>query len=70
MVDICNHFGKTAADCIAFGDSMNDAEALAAAGLGIAMGNAEQALKDIADKVCDRCENDGIAKALQALGLI
>lgn len=27
-------------------------------------------LKAIADKICDSCENDGIAKALQELGLI
>lgn len=70
MLDVCHHFEKTAADCIAFGDSMNDAEILTAAGLGIAMGNADEKVKAIADKVCDRCENDGIAKALQELDLI
>ena len=70
MLDICKHFGKTADACIAFGDSMNDAEILLAAGLGIAMGNAKAQVKEIADIVCDRCENDGIAKALWKLGLI
>ena len=70
MLDVCRHFGKTAADCIAFGDSMNDVEILTAAGLGIAMGNADEKVKAIADKVCDRCENDGIAKVLRELGLI
>lgn len=70
MLDVCQHYGKTAADCIAFGDSMNDSEIILAAGLGVAMGNAEQALKNIANMVCDNCENDGIAKALQNLGLI
>ena len=70
MMDVCNYYNKTAKDCIAFGDSMNDAEIISAAGLGVAMGNAEQELKDIANMICDNCENDGIAKALQNLGLI
>ena len=70
MLDVCQHYGKTAADCIAFGDSMNDSEIIFAAGLGVAMGNAEQKLKDIADMVCDSCENDGIAKALHHLAII
>lgn len=70
MTDICHHFGMTHADCIAFGDSMNDAEILTAAGLGIAMGNAEPTLKELADTVCESCEDDGIAKSLHKLGLI
>jgi len=70
MLDVCRHFGKTAADCISFGDSMNDVEILTTAGLGIAMGNADEKVKAIADKVCDSCENDGIAQALLELGLI
>lgn len=70
LKDLCDYLGCLPSDCIAFGDSMNDAEILRAAGLGIAMGNADQALKAIADKICDSCENDSIAKALQELGLI
>ena len=70
MLDLCGHFGMTAADCIAFGDSMNDSEILETAGIGVAMGNAEESLKAIADMVCDRCENDGIARAIHELGLI
>lgn len=70
MADVCQYFGMGAADCIAFGDSMNDAEILSAAGLGIAMGNADPRLKEIADTVCESCEEAGIAKALRRLGLI
>ena len=69
LQEICRHLGKTAADCVAFGDSMNDAEILKAAGLGIAMGNAETRVKELADMVCDRCENDGLAKAMLDLDL-
>lgn len=69
LKDICNHLGVDPDHCIAFGDSRNDSEIILAAGMGIAMGNAEQELKDIANFVCDSCENDGIAKALYDLGL-
>ena len=70
MMDVCHHYGVTADDCIAFGDSRNDSEIILAAGLGVAMGNADAELKSIANLVCDRCENDGIAKAFHDLGLI
>ena len=67
---LCRHLGMTTADCIAFGDSMNDSEMLQTAGIGVAMGNAPDAVKALADLVCDRCECDGIAKALKQLDLI
>ena len=41
-----------------------------AAGTGIAMGNAEEALKAVADRITDDCDRDGIAKALEELGII
>ena len=67
--EICDHLNVRIASTIAFGDSMNDAEILSVAGLGVAMGNADPVLKEQADMVCDRCENDGIAKALDLLNL-
>ena len=66
---LCRQLGCTRADCIAFGDSMNDAEILRAAGLGIAMGNAEPAVKALADSVCESCSEDGVARTLDRLGL-
>ncbi len=67
---ICEHFGADPSDAIAFGDSMNDAEMLKAAGLGIAMGNADPELKALADMICESCEAEGITKALKQLKLI
>lgn len=67
---ICQHLGVDPADCIAFGDSMNDAEMLQAAGIGIAMANSEDGVKEIADQVCESCEEDGVAKALERMMLI
>lgn len=70
LIRICQYLTADPKDCVAFGDSMNDAEILRAAGTGIAMGNAEDHVKEIADQVCERCDEDGIAKALTRLGLI
>lgn len=70
LQEVSQYYHKTPADCIAFGDSMNDAEILQAAGLGIAMGNAEPHVKELADDICESCKDDGVAKALASLHLI
>lgn len=49
---------------------MNDAEILQAAGTAIVMGNLGSRLRMHADIICDCCENDGVMKALQQLGII
>jgi Cof subfamily protein (haloacid dehalogenase superfamily) len=67
--EICQHFGADVSRSIAFGDSMNDAEMLTAAGIGVAMGNAEEKVKALADRVCESCAEDGIARELERLGL-
>lgn len=64
LLEICDFFGASPEDCIAFGDSMNDASMLRAAGTGVAMGNAGDDVKAIADRVCGACNDDGLAKAL------
>lgn len=64
MLRMCRHYGLTAADCVAFGDSMNDAAVLKAAGEGWAMGNSAPKVKALADRVCGNCEEDGLAIAL------
>jgi hypothetical protein len=67
---ICDYYNTTPEACIAFGDSMNDAEILTAAGLGIAMANSSDEVKALADTVCGACEEDGVAKALIEMGLV
>ena len=54
-------------DYIAFGDSMNDWEMLKNAQVSVAMGDAEQKLKDICTLVTDTAGNDGIYKAVMSL---
>lgn len=52
---------------IAFGDGLNDLSMLSFADIAIAMGNAVDELKQIADKVTLSNDEDGIAFALQEL---
>ncbi len=47
-------------EAIAFGDGTNDIEMLQAVGTGVAMGNATNDVKDIADDICKSVEEDGI----------
>lgn len=50
---------------IAFGDNYNDIEMLKAVGMGIAVGNANVEVLQIADAVTDTNKNDGVAKAIK-----
>ena len=67
---ICNDAGIDIAQTVAFGDSYNDIYMLRDAGMGIAMGNAEEEVKAAANMITDDCDHDGIAKALEKLGII
>lgn len=67
---ICQYYGADMKDTIAFGDSMNDYEMMRAAGCSIAMGNACEELKDMADYVCGNVWDDGIYYEFQRMGFI
>jgi hydroxymethylpyrimidine pyrophosphatase-like HAD family hydrolase len=67
---VAAYHGLDKADTIACGDSDNDSAMIRNAGLGIAMGNAVDSLKEIAGWVTDSIENDGLAKAFKKYGLI
>lgn len=66
---ICRHFGADAKDTVAFGDSMNDYGMMEYAGISVAMGNACDELKEIADRVCGSVEEDGIYYELKRMGI-
>ncbi|MCI5722670.1 MAG: Cof-type HAD-IIB family hydrolase [Erysipelotrichaceae bacterium] len=51
-------------EVIAFGDAGNDISMLKYAGIGVAMENAQDEVKAIADEITDDNDHDGIAKAL------
>src|SRR5699024_9067456 len=67
---ICQHYHASLQDTIAFGDSMNDSEMIQCAGIGIAMENACEELKTIADTICESVQNDGIFHELKRMELI
>lgn len=65
--DICRVLGISPAEVIAFGDAQNDIPMLQEAGMGVAMGNASDAVKAAADYVTLSNNEDGIAAALETL---
>ena len=67
---VLDHYHTDLSNAVAIGDSMNDIELIRAAGFGIAMGNAVDALKENADYVTKDIADDGFAHALRQLCLI
>jgi len=57
--------GIEPSEIMACGDGMNDYEMVAGAGLGVAMGNAMEALKEAADFITGTNEEDGVAYAVE-----
>lgn len=56
--------GYTRDQLIACGDGMNDITMVSYAGLGVAMENAQSALKSRADYITDTNDNDGVAEVI------
>ena len=52
-------------EVIAIGDNYNDREMIMYAGVGVAMGNAPDPIKTVADYITDTNEQDGVRKALE-----
>lgn len=57
---VAHHFGIERSQVIAIGDSWNDIEMIEYAGLGVAMGNAVQPLKEKADYITKTNNDDGV----------
>lgn len=65
LLEIADHYGIDQKDIIAFGDEMNDLTMLEVAGVAVAMGNAVDPIKEIADYVTLSNDHDGIADYLE-----
>ncbi|WP_160719056.1 Cof-type HAD-IIB family hydrolase [Bacillus sp. USDA818B3_A] len=62
---VCSKLGIEMENVMAVGDSRNDLMMIQEAGLGIAMGNAQDIVKETADCITATNEEDGVAKAIQ-----
>ena len=63
------HFGWTLANCMAFGDGLNDLTMVRMAGVGVAMANAAPEVREAADYVTLSNDDDGVAAALRHFSL-
>ena len=61
LQQLAEYYKIELSDVVAFGDHHNDIEMIQTAGIGIAMGNAVDALKEIADDIALRNDEDGVA---------
>lgn len=57
---ILEYYHLSREEAIAFGDGANDIEMLQAVGLGVAMENAKDEVKKIADDICESVSEDGV----------
>ena len=66
LAALLEHMGLTRDNLMACGDGLNDRSMIAFAGVGVAMQNAEQPVKDAADYVTAADNNhDGVAEAVE-----
>ncbi|NIK70208.1 MULTISPECIES: Cof-type HAD-IIB family hydrolase [unclassified Paenibacillus] len=63
--ELCVMLGIEMSQVVAAGDSLNDIAAIREAGLGVAMGNAQQAVKDAADAVTLTNNENGVAEIIK-----
>ena len=67
---IIEYYGIKLEETIAFGDGGNDISMIKHAHIGVAMGNANKEVKEIADYITDDVDNDGVYNALKHFNII
>ena len=70
LLAMTEYLGLDSQHTMAFGDGGNDSSMIRTAGIGVAMGNALDLLKQEADYVTTSVDDDGIWNALRHYGLI
>ena len=63
---VAEHLGFARERTVAFGDGENDIELIEWAGYGVAVANAHERVKAIADLICPRVDEEGVAQVLEA----
>ena len=64
---LLENIGMTREEVIAIGDGYNDLSMIKFAGMGIAMGNAQEPVKKVADYITLTNDEDGVAEAIERL---
>lgn len=67
IVRLAHTLGIDTNDIVAFGDQLNDVDMLKVAGYAVAMGNAIDDVKQIADHITGPHHEDGVAQVLESL---
>lgn len=62
---VAKYYDINTSHIIAFGDDVNDLEMIHNCGVGVAVANAIDACKSVADDICDTNNKDGVAKWLE-----
>lgn len=62
---VCDLLGYNMSQVVAVGDSLNDMAAIQAAGLGVAMGNAQDEIKQAADVIVRTNNEHGVAQVIR-----
>ncbi|WP_296127452.1 Cof-type HAD-IIB family hydrolase [uncultured Anaerococcus sp.] len=65
LLEIADFYGIDHKDTLAFGDEINDETMIEMAGIGIAMANASDYIKNLADDICPTNDDDGISLYLE-----
>ena len=60
------HLGFERERTVAFGDGENDIELVDWAGYGVAVENAHERVKEIADFVCPSVDEEGVAQVIES----
>ena len=67
---MADYLGLNIEETMAFGDGGNDISIIKKAGVGVAMGNAGEELKQVADYITTHVDEDGVKNALIKYGVI
>lgn len=65
LARLAQYLDLTTQDVIAFGDDYGDIGMIRESGIGVAMGNAIDEVKQAADVICEDCDRDGVARELE-----
>lgn len=66
LADLCSVLGISIEEAIGVGDAFNDVPMLKMAGLGVAMGNSNEAALEAADVIVGDNDHDGIAEVIDS----